>query len=75
MSPVPDRNCEHCWGQPKLQLHVDTGLAEAAHRALNREEPRRFDPLLCTDFTGAYVGMVRMERVVEQLAVLARSES
>ena len=58
-----------------LRLHIDTGLAEAAHRALNREEPRRFDPLLCTDSTGAYVGMVRMERVVEQLAVLARSES
>lgn len=55
-----------------LRLHVDTGIAEAAHRALNRDEARRFDPLLCTDSTGTFLGMVRMERVIEQLAVLAR---
>jgi EAL domain-containing protein (putative c-di-GMP-specific phosphodiesterase class I) len=58
-----------------LRLHVDTGIVEAAHRALNRDEARRFDPLLCTDSSGAFVGMVRMERVIEQLAVLARPDS
>ncbi|HET6652855.1 MAG TPA: hypothetical protein VFH10_09455 [Nocardioides sp.] len=47
----------------------------AARRALNRDEARRYDPLLCTDAAGAFVGMVRMERVVEQLAVLARPPS
>jgi EAL domain-containing protein (putative c-di-GMP-specific phosphodiesterase class I) len=58
-----------------LRLPVDTGIAEAAHRALNRDEARRFDPLLCTDSSGALVGVVRMERIVEQLAVLARPDS
>lgn len=54
-----------------LELHVDTGLAEAAHRAMGRDEDQRFDPLFCIDSTGARVGMVRMEQLVEQLAVLA----
>lgn len=53
-----------------LRVDVDSALSAAAHRALHRDVARRFDPLLCTDATGAVVGQVRMERLVEQLAVL-----
>ena len=62
-------------GPEALRVHVDTGIAEAAHRALNRDAAHRFDPLLCTDSAGAFVGVVRMERVVDQLAVLSGGPS
>ena len=53
----------------RLRIDVDTPLAEAAHRALNRDTAHRWDPVLCIDDQGRFVGVVRMERLVEQLAV------
>lgn len=58
-----------------LRLDVDTPLAEAAHRALNREPQHRWEPVLCVDQRGTVVGQVRMEPLVEQLAVAARNLS
>lgn len=58
-----------------LLLHVDSPLTEAAHRALNREPAHRWDPVACVDDAGRQVGVVRMERLVEQLAVAARTVS
>jgi EAL domain-containing protein (putative c-di-GMP-specific phosphodiesterase class I) len=51
-----------------LQVSVDTPVTEAAHRAINRPREHRFHPLVCTDDAGRFVGLVRMERVVEFLA-------
>jgi EAL domain-containing protein (putative c-di-GMP-specific phosphodiesterase class I) len=58
-----------------LRIDVDTPVAEAAHRALNRAEPHRWAPVLCIDGQGRFVGVVRMERLVEQLAVAATTAS
>ena len=58
-----------------LRIDVDTPVAEAAHRALNRSAAQRWDPVLCIDGQGRFVGVVRMERLVEQLAVAATTGS
>lgn len=44
-----------------LVLDVDTPVAEALHRALSRRPAVRFDPVPCTDPSGAVVGLVRVE--------------
>ena len=49
----------------------DMSLAAVSRRAMSRPAPRRFDPLLCCDEAGRYAGLVRIERVVDALAVLA----
>ncbi|MCI2237670.1 hypothetical protein MO973_15760 [Paenibacillus sp. TRM 82003] len=40
---------------------------EAAARAVSRPAAVRFDPLVCTDATGRYVGVVGVEDVVLDL--------
>lgn len=45
-----------------------TGVAELAVRSLTRPAGTRFDPSVCCDQAGRYVGLVRMERLVERLA-------
>ncbi|MPZ86921.1 MAG: EAL domain-containing protein [Nitriliruptorales bacterium] len=44
-----------------------TPVAELAARSMARERRDRFDPSLCCDGRGRYVGIVRLERVVEWL--------
>jgi EAL domain-containing protein (putative c-di-GMP-specific phosphodiesterase class I) len=51
-----------------LRVNVDTPLDQAAQRAIVRPVAQRFQPLVCTDDAGRYVGIVRMERLVEGLA-------
>jgi EAL domain-containing protein (putative c-di-GMP-specific phosphodiesterase class I) len=51
-----------------LQVSVDTSVAEAAQRAITRPREHRFHPIVCTDDLGRFVGLVRMERIVEFLA-------
>ena len=51
-----------------LRLAPETPVAEAAGRALARGGPVRFDPLVCTDSTGRYIGLVGVEDVVLDLA-------
>lgn len=43
-------------------------LADVARRAMTRPAGARFHPLVVTDEAGAYVGLARMERVLERLA-------
>jgi EAL domain-containing protein (putative c-di-GMP-specific phosphodiesterase class I) len=45
-----------------------TDIAELAARSMTRPSATRFDPPVCCDGRGRYVGVVRMERVVERLA-------
>ncbi|WP_111766945.1 EAL domain-containing protein [Nakamurella deserti] len=50
---------------PGIRFNVDTPLAEAALRAIGRDRPSRFAPLLCTDAGGRYVGIVPVERILQ----------
>ena len=51
-----------------VRLAPETPVSEAAGRALAREASVRFDPLVCTDSTGRYIGLVGVEDVVLDLA-------
>lgn len=50
---------------PGIRFGVDTPLADAALRAIGRDRPTRFTPLLCTDAAGRYVGIVTVERMIQ----------
>lgn len=52
-----------------MRVNVDTDPAQAARRAIVRDRAARFHPLVCTDNAGRYVGIVRIERLIEHLAV------
>ena len=51
-----------------LQVNVDTAVAQAAQRAVTRPAGHRFQPLVCTDDAGRFVGVVRIERILDFLA-------
>jgi EAL domain-containing protein (putative c-di-GMP-specific phosphodiesterase class I) len=51
-----------------VRINIDTEPSDAARRAIVREQSARFLPLVCTDSAGRYLGIVRMERLVEHLA-------
>lgn len=51
-----------------LRVNVDTPVVAAARRAITRPREARFDPLVCIDNAGRYVGVVPMERLVERLS-------
>jgi hypothetical protein len=44
-----------------LRVHPSADIAETLQRALTRPAPRRFEPVLCTDPTGAVLGLLRIE--------------
>ena len=50
-----------------LKVNVDTPATDAVQRAIVRSSSHRFAPLVCIDDAGRYVGVVRMERLVEHL--------
>jgi EAL domain-containing protein (putative c-di-GMP-specific phosphodiesterase class I) len=62
----------HAMRDSGLRVNVDTPLGQAAQRAIVRAPAQRFAPLVCTDDAGRYVGIVRLERLVESLS---RSDS
>lgn len=47
---------------------LGTPVAEGARLATRRPRPERFQPLVCCDGTGRYVGLVRIDRILESLA-------
>jgi EAL domain-containing protein (putative c-di-GMP-specific phosphodiesterase class I) len=51
-------------GQPAMRINVDTLPRDALLRATTREPAERFQPLLCTDNAGRYLGIVRVERLI-----------
>ena len=51
-------------------VSLDTAVSDAARRAIARPTGERFHPLVCTDRAGRYVGVVRIERILERLAQL-----
>jgi EAL domain-containing protein (putative c-di-GMP-specific phosphodiesterase class I) len=44
-----------------LRVHPSAGITETLQRALTRPVAQRFDPVLCTDPTGAVLGLLRVE--------------
>jgi EAL domain-containing protein (putative c-di-GMP-specific phosphodiesterase class I) len=51
-----------------ITVSPDMELTEATYRALLRPPADRFQPLLCADARGRYLGVVRMERLITELA-------
>lgn len=51
-----------------LVVKGTTPVKAAARRAMARPEAERFLPIVCTDDEGKYVGMVKVDRLVEFLA-------
>jgi EAL domain-containing protein (putative c-di-GMP-specific phosphodiesterase class I) len=50
-----------------LIVAATNGIAEVAQRAMLRAPAQRFDPLVCCDANGSYVGVVLLDRLVEVL--------
>ena len=51
-----------------LRVPPSAGVAETLHRALARPPVHRFDPVLCTDRTGAVLGLLRVEDLASAAA-------
>ena len=51
-----------------LRVAADADLAEVASRAMTRPAEHRFDPIVCNDAYGGYLGVVLPEHVVLRLA-------
>lgn len=51
-----------------LLVERTSDVSEVARRAMTRPSGERFEPLVCCDEVGRYVGLVRVERLVEELA-------
>lgn len=51
-----------------LTVHVDTSVSDTVTRALARPRATRFSPIACTDAAGRFVGILRIERLMEHLA-------
>jgi EAL domain-containing protein (putative c-di-GMP-specific phosphodiesterase class I) len=51
-----------------LRVPASAGLKEVAQRVAARPEETRFDPVVCVDAHGAALGVVRVERLLLQLA-------
>lgn len=50
-----------------LRIKRDAQLTDVARRALARAERHRWDPLICVDDAGAFVGVVTVERMLDAL--------
>lgn len=58
-----------------LRVKRESPLAAIAQRAVTRDEACRWDPLVCIDDVGHFVGIIRMPRLVAALAELAAETS
>ena len=54
-----------------IRVNLDTDVAEVAFRTLTRTAGDRFEPVVCIDSAGRYVGVVRVERLLHALATHA----
>ncbi|TWH75268.1 EAL domain-containing protein (putative c-di-GMP-specific phosphodiesterase class I) [Modestobacter roseus] len=51
-----------------LRVHPSAGVTETLQRALTRPPVHRFDPVLCTDRSGAVLGLLRIEDLASAAA-------
>lgn len=56
------------WKLSIQRVKATSEAREAIRRAMARDRRDRFDPLVCCDSQGRYVGLVPVERLVERLA-------
>ncbi|MEO7126889.1 MAG: EAL domain-containing protein [Nakamurella sp.] len=47
-----------------MRVNVDTPVDEALRRAITRDLTHRYEPLMCTDNAGRFLGAVRIERLI-----------
>lgn len=66
--PVAVATDEDVEPQPVTRVAQDALLGAVAKRAITRERGERFAPLVCTDDLGRYVGIVRIDRLLDELA-------
>jgi EAL domain-containing protein (putative c-di-GMP-specific phosphodiesterase class I) len=61
----------------RAPMRVDLGesIAGVSRRAMTRPFEQRFDPVVCCDARGRYVGVVKVERLVDGLAGLLEIEN
>jgi EAL domain-containing protein (putative c-di-GMP-specific phosphodiesterase class I) len=57
--------------RPPMRVGLGEEPAGVARRAMARASAERFDPLVCCDGRGRYIGVVKVERLIEALAALA----
>lgn len=55
------------WQRPAVFVPADTPLSAALAQAMGREEPDRFDPLVCVDGNGVVLGTVDVGALVTAL--------
>ena len=69
------RRADHLRGEGPVRdlmcVMPETALGAVGRRAMARRAARRFDPLVCWDVSGRYIGLVRMESLVDALAAAA----
>ena len=53
-----------------MRADLRESLAAVARRAMERPVAERFDPVVCCDARGRYVGVVKVERLVEGLTAV-----
>jgi hypothetical protein len=51
-----------------MKIHPGATVAQVARRAMTRNAPERFAPLVYCNEEGKYVGLLRVERLIEALA-------
>ena len=56
-------------GERGMRVNLDTPISQALRRALTREPAHRYEPLLCTDTAGRFLGVARIERMIEAALV------
>lgn len=50
------------------EVHPETSVQSVAKRAMARTRADRFLPIACSDEQGGYLGLVRVEHLVDRLA-------
>jgi EAL domain-containing protein (putative c-di-GMP-specific phosphodiesterase class I) len=58
-----------------MRVDLRESLAGVARRAMARPFAERFDPVVCCDARGRYVGVVKLERLVEGLTAVVEGNS
>ncbi|MEA2440178.1 MAG: hypothetical protein QOH76_1602 [Thermoleophilaceae bacterium] len=58
-----------------MRVDLRESLAGVARRAMARPAAERFDPVVCCDARGRYVGVVKVERLVEGLTAVVEGTS
>jgi hypothetical protein len=58
-----------------MRAELGEGIASVSRRAVARPFDQRFDPVVCCDPRGRYVGVVKLERLIEGLAALLEIET